>query len=100
MSKRTSIFRIRWKAAILIPAILLVGLSTGCRVEQEEAGELPDVDVDVDAGELPEYEVEGPEVDVGSEEQEVTVPDVDVSTEEKTIEVPTVDIEPPTDDGE
>ncbi len=91
--------QIRWKHLILIPALLTVGFITGCRVEKEQAGELPDVDVDVDAGKLPEYEVEGPDVEIGSEKKEVTVPDVDVSTEEKTIEVPTIDIEPPTDDG-
>jgi hypothetical protein len=36
-------------------------------VEKEQAGEEPDVDVNVDPGNLPEYEVEGPEVDVGTE---------------------------------
>ncbi|MEM1251889.1 MAG: hypothetical protein AAGI69_05610 [Cyanobacteria bacterium P01_H01_bin.21] len=74
--------------------------AAGCRVEQEQSGELPDVDVDVEPGQLPEYEVEGPEVEIGTEQQEITVPDVDVDTEQKEITVPDVDVELPTDDGE
>ncbi len=77
--------QLRWRQLLLIPAALLLTVSvTSCRVEQTSEGELPDVDVD--AGEVPTYEVEGPEVDV--------------STEEKTIEVPTVDVEMPSEDSE
>lgn len=83
-----------------IVALLLVVVSTGCRVEKEEAGEAPDVDVNVEPGQLPEYEVEGPKVDVGTEEKEVTVPEVEVTEEQKTIEVPDVDVELPTDDNQ
>ncbi|NJK39344.1 MAG: hypothetical protein HC920_17450 [Oscillatoriales cyanobacterium SM2_3_0] len=36
-----------------------------CRVEQEEAGSLPDVDVSVEPGSLPEYDIQGPDVNVG-----------------------------------
>lgn len=98
--RRSLTISARLKYLILVPLILIMGAVTGCRVEQQEAGDLPDVDVDVDPGELPEYEVEGPEVEVGTTETEVTVPDVDVSTEEKTVEVPTIDVEPPTDESE
>lgn len=82
------------------PAMALMVFATGCRVEQERSGEMPDVDVDVDPGQLPEYEVEGPEVEIGTEEQTITVPDVDVDTEQTDIIVPDVDVELPTDDGE
>ena len=82
---------------LLLPLALLLVVSTGCRVEKEQAGEEPDVDVNVDPGNLPEYEVEGPEVDVGTEEKEITVPDVEVTQEEKTITAPDVDVQPPTD---
>jgi hypothetical protein len=56
-----------------------------CDVDQTKEGNLPDVDVDVNAsgGQLPEYDVEGPQVNVG--------------TENKTVQVPTVDIDPPKD---
>lgn len=89
------------RRVLLLPfvALLLVVVSTGCRVEKEEAGEAPDVDVNVEPGKLPEYDVEGPKVDVGTEEKEVTVPKVEVTEEKETIEVPDVDVELPTDDN-
>lgn len=63
---------------------MLIGASflafTACDVDQTKEGEMPDVDVNASGGQLPEFNVEGPEVQVGSEN--------------KTIEVPTVDIEP------
>ena len=92
--------QIKWKQALVVPALVLMTLATGCRVEQEQAGELPDVDVDVEPGQLPEYEVEGPDVEIGTEEKTITVPDVDVDTEQKEITVPDVDVELPSDDGE
>lgn len=57
--------------------------SAACDVDQTKEGEMPDVDVNVSGGQLPEYNVEGPTVDVG--------------TENKTIQVPTVDVDPPKD---
>lgn len=57
-----------------------------CDVEQTEEGEMPDVDVSVEEGNLPEYEVDGPDVEVG--------------TKETTVEVPVVDVEPGDVDGE
>jgi hypothetical protein len=48
-------------------------------VRQTEEGRLPDVDVDVEGGQLPKYDVETPDVDVGTKTVEVTVPDVDVT---------------------
>ena len=52
-----------------------------CDVDQTKEGELPDVDVNASGGQLPEFDVEGPDVNVG--------------TENKTIEVPTVDVDVP-----
>lgn len=49
---------------LLIPLTVLLALSIGCRVEQQRAGELPDVDVAVEPGQLPKYEIEGPDVTV------------------------------------
>jgi hypothetical protein len=66
-------------------------------VKQTQEGELPsvDVDVDADAGKLPEIEVQGPDVEIGTKTVDVQVPDVDVQMEETQIEVPTVDVEMP-----
>ena len=54
-----------------------------CDVDQTKEGELPEVEVNASGGQLPEFEVEGPTVNVG--------------TENKTIQVPTVDVDPPKD---
>jgi hypothetical protein len=54
---------------------------TACDVDQTKEGEMPDVDVNASGGQLPEFDVEGPEVNVG--------------TENKTIQVPTVDVDVP-----
>lgn len=61
------------------------GLALGaCDVDQTKNAQLPDVDVNATGGQLPEYNVEGPTVNVG--------------TENKTVEVPTVDVDPPKED--
>ena len=73
--------RITAKLAFLA-APLALGL-TACDVDQTEEGSLPEVE----GGNLPEYDVEGPDVDVGTEE--VEVPD--------TVTVPTVDVDGPDD---
>jgi hypothetical protein len=57
--------------------IALIGLSA-CDVEQTEEGEMPEVSVE--GGNMPEYDVDVPEVVVG--------------TEERTIDVPVVGVEP------
>lgn len=66
--------------AIAFAATAGLGLAA-CDVEQTEEGEMPEVE----GGNMPEYDVETPEVEVG--------------TEEETVEVPTVDVDP-ADDGE
>ena len=72
-------------AAVALIATASFGLAA-CDVEQTEEGEMPDVNVE--GGNLPEYDV-----DTG---------DVDVDTGTETVEVPTVDVdvEEPVEDGE
>jgi hypothetical protein len=71
-------------------AKILVGASflafTACDVDQEKQAELPDVDVNASGGQLPEFDVEGPDVNVG--------------TENKTIEVPTLDVDVPEENAQ
>lgn len=69
-------------------------------VRQTQEGRMPNVDVDVDGGKLPEYDVDAAEVRIGTKEAEVKVPDVDVDMEEKKVTVPDVDIDMPDDDDE
>lgn len=82
------------KAVSLTFALLLIPL-VSCRVEQERAGQLPDVDVSVEPGQLPRYDIQGPDVNVGVTERTVTVPKVIVVQEEQTVEVPYIDVNVP-----
>lgn len=77
-----------------------------CEVDVEDKGEMPKVDVQGDAGNLPEYEVtktkegEMPSIDVDAEsgempEVDVRGPEVDVGTEPVTVPVPDVDVDMP-----
>jgi uncharacterized lipoprotein len=66
---------------------VLVGAScfamAACDVDQTQEGNLPDVDVNATGGELPEFNVEGPDVNVGTENKTVQVPTVDVDVPEE-----------------
>jgi len=61
-------------ASLALP--FAIGLAA-CDVDQTQEGELPDVDVR--GGQMPEYDVETADVDVGTEEKTIEVPDVDVT---------------------
>ncbi|TLF47063.1 hypothetical protein [Maribacter aurantiacus] len=84
--------------------ILIFGvgaLITSCNIKKEEKGEMPEVDVDVmaDAGELPEYEVNWADIDVGTTTRTVNVPKVVVVMEEEEVEVPFIDFDMPEGDS-
>jgi hypothetical protein len=70
--------------------IALIGAAsfalTACDVDQTKEAKLPDVDVNVTEGQLPEYNV--------------TTPTVEVGTENKTVEVPTVDVNIPAENAQ
>jgi hypothetical protein len=95
---------LRKSAPFVLLLALGLTLSTGCRVQQTEEGKMPDVDVEVKGGNVPEYDVDAADVDVNAKETEVTVPDVDVKTEKKKVTVPDVDVtmpsEKPADDND
>ena len=57
-------------------APLAIGLAA-CDVDQTQEGELPEVEVT--GGQMPEYDVETADVDVGTEKKTVEVPDVDIT---------------------
>ncbi|MGH7481188.1 MAG: hypothetical protein ACRELV_03465 [Longimicrobiales bacterium] len=69
----------RLLSLLMVP---LLGVALGaCTAEQTEEGDLPDVDVE--GGNVPEYDVDAA--------------DVDVETDTATVEVPTdIDVEPDT----
>lgn len=61
---------LRAKRIFLSVLILVFGAYAGsCRVRQTEEGKLPDVDVQAEGGEIPEYDVDAPDVDVKTEER-------------------------------
>ena len=67
--------------------LLLAGCfgMAACDVDQTQEAEMPEVEVNTTGGQLPEYDVDAPTVNVG--------------TENKTVEVPTVDVDAPKDDN-
>ena len=77
----------------LIKAVATISASAGlfflasCKVDQTEEGSMPSVDVDVEEGNLPEYDVTGPDVAVGTKTKTIEV------------EVPAVDVDVPTDEN-
>jgi hypothetical protein len=61
----------------LVMGAICIGIA-GCDVDQTKEGKMPDVDVNATGGQLPEFNVTGPEVNVGTENVTVQVPTVDV----------------------
>jgi uncharacterized lipoprotein len=64
---------------ILAGATCLASLAA-CDVDKTKNGAMPDVDMNVSGGALPEYNVTGPDVNVGTENKTIQVPTVDVKT--------------------
>lgn len=67
--------------------------AVGCSVEQTREAEAPEVSVD--AGRLPQYDVNWADVDVGTTQRTVTVPVVRVEQETREVTVPHIDINLP-----
>ncbi|HUF13389.1 MAG TPA: hypothetical protein VMN78_09835 [Longimicrobiales bacterium] len=63
--------------SLIVAPLFVVGMAA-CDVEQTEEGELPDVDVE--GGQVPEYDVDAADVDIGTDTTTVIVPDVDVES--------------------
>ena len=81
------------KFGVLMAALTMVVALGACTVEQTEEGEMPDVNVE--GGNMPEYDVEPVDVEVTTDTATITVPDVDVSTETREVTVPDVNVNPP-----
>ncbi|MDQ3117743.1 MAG: hypothetical protein M3Q86_14245 [Verrucomicrobiota bacterium] len=73
-------------AALLLPF-------TGCEVKKTQDAKAPDVDVNVEGGQPPKYDVDAADVNVKTEEKEVTVPKI--TTEKENVTVPDVDVNMP-----
>lgn len=66
-------------------SVICFGIAA-CDVDQTQEANLPEVDVNASGGQLPEFDVDAPEVNVG--------------TENTVVEVPTVDVDAPKDDNQ
>ena len=90
----------KWLCMPALVAALAIGGLTGCEIDQTREGDLPSVDVDVDAdpGQLPRFDIDGPDVNVGMTTKMVKVPKVVVVMEEEEIEVPYIDVDLPDHD--
>jgi len=72
------------KTAVLALALGSAFALAACDVDQTQEGELPDVDVQAEGGQVPAYDVDAPDVDVNTEEVTVPVPDVDITPADET----------------
>ena len=82
-----------WKHVIRLS--LAAGLALGvisCTVDKTQSAKAPDVDVEVDPGRWPKYNVKWADVDVGTRTKTVTVPKLEWKREQTEIQVPYIDI--------
>ena len=70
-----------------------------CDVDQTQEGELPDVEVTAEGGQLPAYDVETAEVDVKTETVPVEVPKVDIEMPNDPDDEVTDEVDSAADDG-
>lgn len=87
MNSRTALL------AMLIGSSLVIA---GCDVDKTQEGEMPEVNVQTEAGQLPAYEVETADVDIGTRQETITVPEVDITMpdEQRAERVPAQDPPP------
>lgn len=81
-------------------SMLLATSLIACDIDQKKEAELPEIDVDVETepGQLPTFDVDWADVNVGTKTRMVEVPKVVVVMEEEEIEVPYIDVDMPNDD--
>ncbi|MFA0964482.1 hypothetical protein AB9P05_21930 [Roseivirga sp. BDSF3-8] len=75
-------------------------LFSACDVDKTEEGEAPELEIEAEAGELPEYDVDWANVEVDTRTKTVTVPKLVIVQEEEEVEVPYVDVSMPDGDDD
>ncbi|WP_299670267.1 hypothetical protein [uncultured Polaribacter sp.] len=85
----------------LVITMMAATLLISCDIDQTKKTKLPGIDIDVDAsaGQLPSFDVDWAEVNVGTTTKTVKVPKVVIVMEEVEVEVPYIDVDMPDDDG-
>lgn len=87
-----------YKLNILIVAVIFL---VSCDIKQKREAELPDVDmaVEVEEGQLPTFDVDWADVNVGTKTKTVEIPKIVVVMEEEEVEIPYIDIDMPDANG-
>ncbi len=85
-------------AGAVVVAVIAIGAFYLVDIDQTQEARLPDVDVSVEGGQLPEFDAEVGSIEVVSEEVVVEVPEVEVTMEETVVEVPSLQINTPDDE--
>ena len=70
----------------VIQGVALLGLgllATGCKVDKTQSAKAPKVHMNVTGGQLPAYDIKGPDVKVGSKTETFNVPTVHVTPASK-----------------
>jgi hypothetical protein len=65
------------KLGMTLMAVLMIASLAACSVEQTEEGELPEVNVE--GGNMPEYDVDTATIDASTETTTIAVPDIDIT---------------------
>ncbi len=81
------------KNIYLLSLLCLSMYFTSCDIDQTQEAKLPEVEVE--AGQLPSYDVDWADIDVGTTTRTVTVPKIRVVMEEEEITVPYIDVDMP-----
>lgn len=88
------------KLFLTLSAVLCIFFYS-CDVKQTKEAKLPDVDLDIDvdadaeAGQLPSFDVDWADVNIGTTTKTVKIPKVIVVMEEVEVEVPYLDVDMP-----
>ncbi len=75
-------------------------LATSCKIDQTKETELPDVDVNVEEGQLPAFDVDWADIDVGTTTETIKIPKVVIVMEEEEVEIPYLDVDMPDEYGD
>lgn len=79
----------------LLTLVCVALLMTSCDIKQKKETKLPDLDIDVEAGQLPTFDVDWADVNVGTKTETIAVPKVVIVMEEEEVEVPYIDVDMP-----
>ncbi|NOE20817.1 hypothetical protein GS634_22025 [Ruegeria atlantica] len=69
-------------AAIAVVAIIAFGIYM-IDIDMTEEAQLPDVELKVEGGNLPEFDAEVGDIEVGTEEVKIDVPTIDIQSPEE-----------------